>query len=248
MHRLFNFLSPFMLASCLAITTSSPALAVSSLQSPNVHKGEFEIEYSGSTTFDGNPGQDGETEHEIEFEYGLTDRISLELEGEIVSEPGEPTIYEGTGFGATFQFFEQGENWVDTGLELTYGFAAHDGDADTIAAQLLLEKQTGNLVHLANFRLRQEIGEDASGGLSQRLLWNSRYLYSQYFEPGIELQSNFGRTNENRSFDEQEHFIGPAAYGRVADHWKYEVAYYRGISNSAPDNAARIKLEYEFYF
>jgi hypothetical protein len=70
-----------------------------------------------------------------------------------------------------------------------------------------------------------------------------------FFEPGFEIQSGFGKTNENPGFNEQEHYIGPAVYGSFYSHApgkiKYEAAYLAGISDAAADGAARVLLEYE---
>ena len=244
MHR--TILRTLLAASCLV--AAAPALAVGTVTSPNVVKGELEFEYFGSTTFDNDSAKDNEQEHEFEIEYGLTDGIGLEFGMEFEKEPGEKTRSSTFEIAGRFQFFEQGENWLDSGLKLAYAHATLGDDADAIEAELLLEKQTGKFVHRANLGLEQEIGTHAEGGPEQSVAWSSRYLYSEYFEPGFEIHSDFGKTNEDRSFDEQEHYIGPAAYGNITPQIAYEVGYFFGASDATPDGAARIKLEYEIYF
>ncbi len=241
-----RFARALLIGSCLMAAT--PALAIGTVKSPNVVKGELEVEYFGSTTFDNDNAKDNAQEHEFEVEYGLTDRIGLEFATEFEKEPGEKTRSSKVEIGGRFQFFEQGENWLDSGMKLAYSHATHDGDADAVEAKLLLEKQTGQFVHVANLGLKQEVGSHAVGGPKQRAAWSSRYLYSKVFEPGFEIHSDFGKTNEGKSYDEQEHYIGPAAYGKITPQISYEAGYFFGASDATPDSAARIKLEYEIYF
>ena len=240
-----SLISALMLA---AMGVAQPALALDKIYSPNVTKGEFELEYSGSTTFDRHHDQSNIQSHEFELEYGVSDRLALELSGELEKEPGKALTSSAVGVGGHVQFFEQGEHWLDSGLLLSYGRATHRDEADTIEAKLLLEKQTGNFLHLANIGIEQAVGSHGVDGAEQVLLWNSRYRYNAHFEPGIELQSNFGRTNETLDFDQQEHYIGPAAYGQIVPGLKYEAAYLFGVSDAASQGAARVLVEYEMYF
>jgi len=247
---LFN--TRLLLSTAAAITLYTAAIssahAVDRVKSPNVVKGELEFEYMGVRTFDSDNSKDNEHEHEFEIEYGVTDRLSLEIGAEVEKEPGESLIGTGIEIGGQYQLFEQGENWLDSGIALSYGHATHDGEPNEIKAKLLLEKQHDKLLHIANFVLEQEVGNHAEGGPNRELLWSSRYLYSKYIEPGFEIQSSFGKTNENLSFNEQEHYAGPAIYGKLTPHIKYEAAIYAGLSDAATDAAARLFLEYEIYF
>lgn len=243
-----HFSNRFALVIACASLFSAPAFALSSPKSPNVVKGEFELEYFGGTTFDNDKSKDNIQEHEFEMEYGLTDRFGIELSGELEHEPGEKLRSSAFELAGRYQFFEQGENWVDSGMKLAYIHGAHEDDADAIEAKLLLEKQTGKILHRANLKAEKEIGDHAVDGMKTGLVWSSRYRYRDYFEPGFEIQSDFGKANDGLSFNEQEHYVGPAAYGKITPHLNYEAAYFMGVSDAASDGAARVKLEYEWYF
>lgn len=225
-----------------------PALAIDKVYSPNVTKGELELEYSGSITHDKDPDKDNIQSHETELEYGLTDRLMLELNGSYEKQPSQSLQSTGVGFGGRYQFFEQGEYWLDSGFLLTYNRATQDSAADSVEAKLLLEKQTGDFLHRANIGIAQDVGHYAQGGPDRVFLWNSRYRYDSHFEPGFEIQSDFGKGSDHPSFDQQEHYIGPAVFGQIIPNLKYEAAYYVGVSRAASQGAARLLLEYEMFF
>ena len=172
----------------------------------------------------------------------------LELSGSYEKQPSEHLQATGMGFGGHYQFFEQGEHWVDTGLLVAYGHSTIATTPDSIEVKLLLEKQTGDFLHRANLGLDQEIGHYSHGGPERTFLWNSRYRLNRHFEPGFEIQSDFGKPNETPKFDQQSHYAGPAIFGEILPNFKYEAVYYFGASEAASKGAARVLLEYELFF
>lgn len=227
---------------------SLPAHAIDKIYSPNVVKGEAELEYAGSRTFDADKSKNNAQSHEFELEYGLTDRLVLEMAGEYEKQSPDHTRYSKSEIGGRVQFFEQGAHWLDSGLLLTYGVQSADHTANTVEAKLLLEKQVQKVLTRVNIGLEQEVGHYASGGPERTLEWSSRYRYSEAFEPGFEIQSNFGKSNQTNHFNEQEHYVGPAVYGRIVPGLNYEAAYYIGVSDASANSAARVLLEYELFF
>lgn len=231
-----------------AIYGSHKAWALDNIYSPNIEEGEWEVEYSGSRSIDSDRTRDNAQTHEVSVGYGFS-RWRPELTGVFEKEPGEGTDLKEIEFENTFQFFEPGEHWADTGLLLAWGHALRDRDRpDAIEAKLLLEKQAGPFLHRANIGFEQEAGLRATGGADISVLWSSRYRLMPEFEPGLEIQSGFGKTGQMHGYDAQEHYIGPAVYGRVFSHVAYEVAWLAGASRAATDSAVRAKLEYELHF
>jgi hypothetical protein len=238
-----------MLGAASLLSTPQAALALDKIYSPSITAHELEVEYLGSRTFDDDGSVNNGQEHELELEYAPTNWLKLELAGEFEREPDENLDFSKIELESVFSFARKGENWIDSGLLLAYGFATRGGEPDEIEAKLLLEKDVGKWTHRANLGLEQEVGSNAgSGGPEFAVLWNSRYRYSSYFQPGIEIQSGLGNRHELGHFDAQEHYAGPAVYGSLMPHVKYEAAYLFGASKTAADGAARLLLEYETSF
>lgn len=236
----------FALASAVGV---APAYAgAGKIYSPHVVRGEMELEYFGTRTFDDHDDKDNAQKHEFSIGYGVTDWWWPELYGNFEKEPDESLRFVEFEFENRFQLAEPGEYWVDPGLLASYVHATHDDAPDEIEAKLLLEKQFGEFLHRANIGLEQEVGHHAEGGPVAVAAWSSRYRYDVHFEPGFEIHSEFGHGGNLGHFHEQEHYIGPAAYGRIGSNLKYEAAYLFGVSDEASNGAARLLLEYEKFF
>lgn len=248
----YNFLNnkilTFVSVAAVILLPMAPAFAIDKVYSPNVTQGELELEYSGNTTFDNTSDKNNIQSHEPELEYGLTNNLMLELSGFYEKQPHEHLKATGLGLGGRYEFFEQGEAWLDSGILFSYNHATQAQLADSIELKLLLEKQSGNFLHRTNLGISQDVGLYAHGGPDRVFLWNSRYRLSRNFEPGFEIQSDFGKPNQNSGFDQQDHYIGPAIFGQIMPNFKYEAAYYFGVSQAASKGAARVLLEYEIYF
>lgn len=234
-------------AAFLSITLlSSEASALDKIYSPNVEEGELSLEYAGSRTFDRNSAKDDAQTHEFDVEYGVGERVMLELATEIEQDPNDGAKFDHIGGEAVFQFFPQGENWLDSGLLVAYNMALIKDAPDAAEIKLLLEKDFGKFTSRANLSLEQEIGKNSNpNGPEYAFLTNTRYRLQETFQPGLELQSTFGHSDTLGHFNAQEHYIGPAVYGKLFGNLKYEAAYLLGFSAAASQGAGRVKLEYE---
>ena len=80
------------------------------------------------------------------------------------------------------------------------------------------------------------------------VLWNSRYRYNRYFQPGIEMQADLGDHHTIGHFNQQEDYTGPASYGQLMPHVKYQAALLAGTTSNSSQLAGRLLLEYEASF
>jgi len=239
-----NTVMAMILFFCLLGITQN-AHATKKVYSPIVEGGELEIEMRGSYDFDHRSSKDGKQKQKYAVGYGVTDRWFTELYGEI-EKGATASKFEFTAleWENIYQLTEQGQYWIDVGLYFEYEVSFEDDKADKIEGKFLFEKEFGNITHTANIIFEKQVGGDSEKETEGELAWGSRYRWKKYFEPGFEVHSEFGELNEGKSFDEQEHLIGPVFYGKIS-HFKYDIGYLFGISDDAVDGELKWIIEYE---
>jgi hypothetical protein len=238
---------------CTALFTlacGSSAWALDEIYSPNAEPKELAVEYAGSRTFDHDSSKNNAQEHEVAVEYGVNNRLEIEGSAGFEKQPeGDVQLnhYEAEG---RLQFAEQGKYWLDSGLLVAFDEAAHHADANNLEVKLLLQKDVGRFTSKANIGFDQAVGKNSTGagGPDYVFLWSTRYRYNELAQPGFEIQSDLGQGQELQHFGEQTHYVGPALYGRLFGHLKYETAYLFGVSDASAQSAARVLLEYEMHF
>ncbi len=230
------------------LTLNGEALATKKVYSPHVVKGEFELETRGSYDFDDEDEKDGAQKQKYAVGYGVNDFWFTEVYGEIGKAPQDDFVFEAIDWENRFQLSEPGEWFIDTGLYFEYEFGVEDEASDKIEGKLLLEKQVGDFDHILNLILEKEVGPNAEEDLEGGIAWSSRYRLKPWFEPGVEWHSDFGELGEGSSFDQQKHQFGPVVYGKISDHIKYDVGYFFGVSEAAPDGQLKWIVEFEWHF
>lgn len=228
---------------------SQQAYALDEIYTPNVVYREIALEYNGNRTFDSQPEKNNIQEQQYILEVGITPRWMIETSAGYEKVPGEETKLNDIEVETRVQFFEPGEYWLDAGLLIAYGFAKQDQQPDSVEIKLLLQKDVGRFTTIVNIGFSEDIGTYSSaGGPDYALLWNTRYRQSEYFQPGIEFQIDFGQRHSLTRFNEQENYVGPTVYGRLFAHLRYQIGYYYGMTQTTAHNAARVLFEYETYF
>lgn len=236
----------FLAASMLFLPLQAHAL--DEIYSPNAETGELSLEYNGSRTFNSHGDKNNEQEHELALEYGAGNWWTTEVSAGFERDPGDDLRMEDVEFENRFQFFQPGEKWLDSGLLVAVQGPVHEHDPYGLEVKALLQKDVGRFTSKANIGFEQEFGNGASGGIEPEFLWSTRYRYAEYVEPGFEIQSDFGQGRVISHFSQQEHYVGPAVYGKLFGSLHYEAAYLFGVSQSSSNAAGRVLLEQEFHF
>ena len=176
-------------------------------------------------------------------------RWEIETSGEFSKSPDSSFKMDPFEIENRLQFFESGENWLNSGMLVAYDFSTQSHEADSLEAKLLLQKDISKITTTANIGFTNDVGSyAASGGPDYVFLENTRYRYNQYFQPGIEIQANLGQDKTIGRFSQQQDYLGPAIYGKLFGRVKYQAGYFAGIDSAAAQSAARMLVEYEFHF
>jgi hypothetical protein len=216
-----------------------------------VVQGELELEHRGAVDFDRDPDVNHHQNYKAAIGYGVTDFWKTEIEGEFNKEPGRKANYEATDFENIFRVLPEGKYWLDLGLFAEYELAADKGDPDEVHFGPIVQKSFGPMIATLNPFFAHEVGSHAAASMEFEYGTQLRYRWLEQFEPGVEA---FGRPGEIRGFRplaEQEHKIGPVAYGRFGfgryGAIKYEAGVLFGLTHGSPDRTVKWLVEYEFF-
>ena len=240
------------LITCLCFLLDGPALAAISGVTPDgvdspdgFAPGLLGLWYGGVRTFDDKHAKNNLQTHELKAEYGVTDRWTPGIWADFIRNPDQTVYFKNITVDSTFQLWEPEEKWLDAGVRIQYTHNFQPNVADTVTTKILLEKQSGEFLHRANIGAQQAVGANAVGGPDLSFLWSSRYLFNDHFRPGFEIQSDFGKDGQiSGAMDKQQHFAGPAAYGKITDDIIYRAVYLFGVSNASAQSALRLQLLY----
>lgn len=233
---------------------AAPVRAGLFVYSPNVEPGELGVELKGQRGFDGRADKNGVGEYKTELEYGVTDRWMTSLEGEWAQNNEDNALYySASGWENIFQFFPQGENWLDSGLFVEYEKPSSSAEPDSVEARLLLEKTMGRWVHTANLVFTHDVGTHASGGTGYGYAWRSEWLWKRQISPGFEAHGTFGTLGHTFGLDRQSQQAGPVLYGAFSvgeggDTIKYEAGYLLGLTSETARSTFKGLVEYETHF
>lgn len=241
--------------SALAVSLlASPAFAIGDILNPVVTEGQLEVEYKGLRTQDDSKSGNNKQGHTFEVEYGVNDWLGLAVGTKFERESGESLATSEYFTEAKFQLTDQNDDfWLNSAILTEYVFNQESGGADALETKILLSKKHNGFEHRLNLIGEKAVGDHADGTWELGSRYNVRYKLHPNFKPGFEWQAEYGEKGDIGGWDEQEHYVGPAAFGYIADfgeagEFEYEAAYLFGISDAAKDGALRVKLEYEVQF
>ncbi len=237
---------------CLGILPTRNAEAGFKVYSPYVEQGEWEFEFRGHRTVDNDPTKDDGRKFLYEIGYSPTafwhTAVFLEAEG----GPGEPNDTSAVAFENIFQLTDPGQYWLDVGAYVEYEKGLNRDGAHALEWKLLLEKDFGHIVVVANPIWKQGFSDHGADGVGFEYAWGTYYRLRPELEPGFEAYGEIGELTNPNAIDAQEHFIGPVTRGMFklggTQKLKYDLGYLFGATGGSADGAFKFELEYEVRF
>ena len=235
-----KFLTALTTGLCLLCSTT--VFASNKVSSPEVTKGQVELEYRGGYDIDDRSGKDGQEVDKFIANYGLTDRWRMEAKA-IASGAHGDVDWTGIEYSNRYQFFKDKEAWLRLSVQANYKLSLVDKKPDRIEFTTLAAKDTGPFSHFVNVNFENEIGSYAKGGTDINLGWKTKYRFDPLFEPGGEIYAGFGKISGNNI---KKYQIGPVINGKLSNGLKYETGYLFGLNQSVPDGRFKLILSYAF--
>lgn len=243
MKKLLIF-APAVFSAALLLGAST-AMAANKVSSPDVTKGQIELEYRGGYDFDDTSSRDGQQTHRFVGNYGITDRwrteFKLNLQGD--SDDLDWTYLE---WSNRYQIFKEGEAWLRLAIQENYKLALQDGSPDRFEITVLAAKDIGATSHVTNINFENQLGDNAVGGTNFNVSWKSKYRYQPNLEPGFEFYGDFGRIGSPSSKSPDRFFLGPVLSGKLDYGIKYDVGYLFGMDADAADGRLKMIFTYAF--
>lgn len=217
--------------------------------SPNVTRGEKEVELRGFTSQGTGPNTGTEKAVRASVGYSPTDFWATELYANAEQEPGETLKLEEYEWENRFQLTPQGKYPVDLGLLSEIEIPRFSHDPYEVKLGPSLARDFGRVTAQLNLFAARQYGTNAQPGVE--LSYRSRllYRYERALSPEIEAYGQpVGRFGDWGSPRNQ---IGPGLTGQVIANdggkWRYSAVLLFGATTAAADTTLVGRLEYEFY-
>lgn len=240
------------LAGVMLALAAAPASAQFYVRSPEVDKGELEIEEHGAL-YSG-PGEDERLRHshELEGKYGITERFEVILEGVFEQPIGENFEAKEIELGGQYEIIERRGDGLGLAFRTFYEFALLGGSPDEILFGPLAKFVRGHDSATINTFFVGQVGDHVEiDSLELKVNWRLKRELNERWGLGVEGYSEIEDLANAGSFDEQGHRLGPVAYyefphAEGKPEWKVAGGVLFGVSDAVSDFTYKFDLEVEF--
>jgi hypothetical protein len=248
----FGRVLAFLAIAAFFIGMAAPASAQFYVRSPEVSKGELEIEEHGAA-YSG-PGEDERLRqtHELEQKYGLTNRFEIIVE-EVFEQPiGGDFEAEEIELGGQYEIIERHGDGLGLAFRALYEFALLGGEPDEILFGPLAKWVKGQDSFTINTFFVGQVGPHREiDSLELKVNWRLKRELNERWGLGVEGYSEIEDLAHAGSFDEQEHRLGPVAYydfphAEGRPEWKAAGGVLFGLSDAVSDFTYKFDIEVEF--
>src|SRR5262245_3314412 len=253
-----NLFAPLKAVICLSVVLSAlslasfPASAQFYVRSPEVSKGEAEIEEHGA--FYSGPGEDERLTqtHELEGKYGFTERFEGILEGEFEQPRGEDFEAEALELGGQYEIIQREGDGVGLAFRTIYEFALQGGSPDEILFGPVAKLVRGRDSATINTFFVGQVGDHVEiDSLEFKFNWRLKHEFNERWALGVEGYTEIKDLAHAGSFDDQSHRLGPVAYyefphAEGRPEWKAAGGVLIGASEAVSDVTYKFDIEVEF--
>lgn len=217
--------------------------------SPNVVKGEKEIELRGFNSWGTDAHTGAGKAARFAVAYSPTDFWATELYANAEQEPGESLKLEEYEWENRFQLTPQGKYWADLGIISEIEIPRFSHDPYEVKVGPMIEKDFGRLTTQVNLLAAHQYGKNAESGVE--LSYRARLLYraDRLLSPVVEAYGQpVGKIGD---WGHPRNQIGGGLSGKAVlgggKNLVYSAVVLFGTSRSAADTTAVARLEYEFF-
>lgn len=247
-------LSPFfagaaICALCFPVSARAFPGGGGKVYSPEVEKGEFELESRTSYLTGGE--EDGEAESKLEAGYGFTDNWASALLAEIEREPGEDAELTALAWENVFELPKIEGSPFDFGLYGEYEQSLK-GEGAKLEAKLLSQFTQGRFVQRLNLVAERAFGDDAEDEVEFGYEWLSAFEVAHDVQLGLEGFGELGDSDNFGDLNAHGHYFGPAAIFEVEpfenSEFEIQLGYLAGFGEAESDGQLRFLIEWETHF
>lgn len=236
----------------LVLCMAGPASAQFYVRSPEVEKGELELEEHGAA-YSG-PGEDERLRHshEVEGKYGITERFEVIVEGVFEQPIGEAFKAEEIELGGQYEIIERRGDGLGLAFRTLYEFALEDHSPDEILFGPLIKLVQGRDSATINTFFVGQVGDHVEiDSLELKVNWRLKRELNERWGLGLEGYSEIEDLAHAGSFHDQAHRLGPVAYYEFPHRegkpeWKAAGGVLFGLSDAVSDFTYKFDLEVEF--
>jgi hypothetical protein len=247
------------LGAALALATATPARALNFFElevypATTEGKGIHELESTTSFVANGRAGEAGEDEAprhrllrtSLEYNYGLTDKIDVAAYLDLQRANGRDVEYAGSRVRARGALWEKGRFPVDLGWYVEAEMP-HDAESDLeLEFRPLLSRDLGRFSVDLNPAFELPTVSSERRTLEFNYAARVYYRLSRNLIPGVEFYGGVGQIRAIDASREQEHYVFPVLYGRVARGLKWVAGPGFGLTRESDPVLLKLGIEYEF--
>ena len=182
----------------------------------------------------------------IEYNYGLTDKIDAAAYLDLAWPNGEAPQYAGNRFRLRGALFDQGRFPVDLGWYFEAEVPQNDAAKLELEFRPIVSYDIGRLSLDLNPSFEIPVVANETRTFEFNYGARLRYRASLRFQPAIEFFGGIGQIRHVDPSQEQEHYVSPMLYARIAAGLYASAGMMFGLTRASDPVVLRFAVEYEF--